>query len=293
MKLKKKRGKIMKNKLLKVLGMTMIVGCMVACGSENVEQKDDVAPVATDVEKTEESADDADEVDYLTYEFETFDGEAVVINENNIVSQEDCEDPFEWEGLPEDAEQIAPGRDCVLFADSTNYYIEDATNKLVITAFKELGDLIEDTDIAVFDNDVYSFEFDSNYFEVYEDEECVTASFYNEEVQTAGSNVIIFKEVENADAMEIAKVFANQYGVDESSIQESSFGKDGATAYLFSVSSTDESESGNKMKAMACAVVNGDNVVAIEVLSHVEPDEGMEMFIDDKIAEVLDTFTLE
>ena len=73
---------------------------------------------------------------YQTYEFDTYDGDKVVIDDSNIVSQEANEDALEWEGLPEDAEQLAPGRDCILFSSGDNYYVEDVTNGLVTIANK-------------------------------------------------------------------------------------------------------------------------------------------------------------
>lgn len=289
----------MKKKLLTVLGVTMVVCCMTACGSKNAEQTNPANQPTESVEEvieTEEAtevAENTETTEIKTYEFETFDGETVVIHEGIIVSQEACEEPLEWDGLPEDAVQLAPGRDFILFADATNYYVEDATNKLITIAFKELGDVIEETDYAIFDNDIFTFEYDPTYFLVMEDEAYVTVSFYNEDTQTAGSNTITFKTIENADAMDVAKELAKQYGVEEDSIHESNFGLNSTTAYSFSVLPTDESESGNKTRAMASAVVNGDNVIAIEIFTHVEPDEGMDMFINDKIAEVLDTFTID
>ena len=291
----------MKKKLLTLLGLTMLVCCVTACGSKNdntttaTTEETENTTTEDAAEETEDTtvAETAETVEKQSYEFETFDGQTVVINESNIVSQEACEEPLEWDGLPADAEQQAPGRDLILFADSTNYYVEDVTNKLVTIAFQELGDLIEETDFAIFDNDVFSFHYDPEYFVVNEDAEYVTVSFYNEETQTAGSNTISFKEIENADALEVAKELAKQYGMDENSVQESNFGASGATAYSATKSSTGETESGNQTRAMACAVVNGDNVIAIDVFTHVEPDEGMDMFINDKIAEVLDTFTID
>lgn len=71
---------------------------------------------------------------YQTYEFETYDGESVTIDVSNIVSQMACDEPLEWDELPADAEQMAPGRDFILFADENNYYVEDATNGLVTVA---------------------------------------------------------------------------------------------------------------------------------------------------------------
>ena len=177
---------------------------------------------------------------------------------------------------------------------TTTTQVTDENGTTTTTETTEgVGDLIEETAYAIFDNDVFSFEYDPEYFVVMEDEEYVTVSFYNEETQTAGSNTIMFKEIENKEAMEVAKEFAKQYGVDESNIYESNFGETGATAYSFTLYPTDEEVSENQTRAMAMAVVNGDNVITIEVLTHVEPDEGMDMFINDKIAEVLDTFKID
>ncbi len=71
---------------------------------------------------------------YQTYEFDTYDGAKVVIDDSNIVSQESVDEPLEWAELPEDAEELAPGRSVVLFGNADNYYVEDATNGLVTTA---------------------------------------------------------------------------------------------------------------------------------------------------------------
>lgn len=296
-----KGERIMRKKLLVLLGLTMLVGSITACGSKNENRTDNTAGTTASTEiaestETAESTDvaeSAEKAELKTYEFETFDGLTVVINEGNIISQEACKEPLEWESLPADAEQIAPGRDFILFADSTQYYVEDAANSLVTIAFKELGDVIEETDYAIFDNDIFSFHYDTDYFIVMEDEAYVTVSFYNEETQTAGSNTITFTVTENTDAKKVANELAEKYGVDVDSINESYFGADGVTAYTVSVLPTDKAESGNRTRSISYAVANGDDVIVIEVLTHVEPDEGMDMFINDKIAEVLDTFKID
>lgn len=292
----------MKKKLLTILGVTMIIASMSACGtdtknvSENAgaEKSEAVSDnkEATDKEATDKTeSNKADETaEIMTYEFETFDGLTVVINEGTIVSQEACDEPLEWAGLPADAEQIAPGRDYILFEDDVNYYVEDTVNGLVTVAFKELGDVV-DSDIAIFDNNVYSFIFDPEYFVVNEDSEFVTVSFYNEETQTAGSNTITFTEIKDADAETVAKEFAKQYGVSEADVTESNFGEKGYTSYSVVVYPA-EGE-GVQTRSMALAIENGDNVIAVEILNHVEPDEGMDMFINDKLAEVVDTFTID
>jgi len=110
----------MKKGILIVLGMIMISGSMIGC-------KNETAPIEEAVEATSV---------YVTYEFETLDGKKVVIDANNIVSQENDDNPLESALVPADAEVIAPGRDFVYFADETHYYVEDAINRLVTIADK-------------------------------------------------------------------------------------------------------------------------------------------------------------
>lgn len=272
----------MKKEFITILVLTLIAVCITACKPKEAQQTNN-AVAAT--ENTQVAG-------IQTYEFETFDGYTLAINEGNLVSQEPCDNPLEWDGLPENATQLAPGKDVILFEDEVNYYVEDATNKLVTIAFKELGDVIEDTGITVFDNNVFTFQFDANYFVVNEDSECVTVSFYNEGTQTAGSNTITFKQVKNANAMDVAKDFAKQYGVEENEIHETIYGASEATAYTFSVYPSADDTSENKTRSMCAAVVAGNDVIVIEVLNHVEPDEGMDMYINDMLAFVLDTFSV-
>lgn len=73
---------------------------------------------------------------YKTYEFETFDGTIVSIDDTNIISQEKVEDVLESANVPSDAEVIAPGRDYVYLADSNKYYVEDAVDQLFTIAKK-------------------------------------------------------------------------------------------------------------------------------------------------------------
>ncbi len=82
------------------------------------------------------SSDAASTDGYQTYEFDTYDGDTVVIDESNIESQEANDNASEWDGLPADAEIIAPGRDYNYYADADHYYILDTYNGLVTVASK-------------------------------------------------------------------------------------------------------------------------------------------------------------
>lgn len=292
---------IKKNTVIIAAAVTMIVGMCTGCG-DNKKVEDAVPDKISDEAVMEPS-----KTEVVTYEFETFDNLKVVLDESNIIAQESSDDPENSELISAEAvgNIIAPGRDYVYLEDANNYYVADYSRNLITVADKSkvqaatetgetegVGDIIEETDYAVFDNDVFTFRYDPEYFAVMEDEKYVTVSFYNEETQTAGSNTVTFTQKEGADALEVAKEYARQYGVDEENVHETTLGITSAAAYSFSVSPTDEAASGNKTRAMVCAVANGDKVIAIEVFTHVEPDEGRDMFINDKIAEVLDTFAI-
>lgn len=79
----------------------------------------------------------AENTGYVTYEFETFDGETVKIDEANIISQETEKNVFETCKVPDDAEVVASGRDYVYLADENYYYMEDATKNLLTVASRE------------------------------------------------------------------------------------------------------------------------------------------------------------
>ena len=146
----------------------MIIGCLTACGSNKTEQTNNSTQTTESVEVTDTTdvtTEDTDVVEIMTYEFETFDGVTIVINEDNIVSQEACDEPLEWAELPADAEQLAPGRDCIIFEDSTNYYVEDATNNLVTVATKEASetqtyefDTFDGEKVVIDDTNIVSME---------------------------------------------------------------------------------------------------------------------------------------
>lgn len=80
----------------------------------------------------------ADASEIITYEFETYDGVQVVIDENNIILQEASDDPQNSEHISADAYNniIAPGRDFVYLADDDYYYVADISRNLITVADK-------------------------------------------------------------------------------------------------------------------------------------------------------------
>lgn len=99
----------MKRKLVIMLGLTMLMACVSACGNNKTQTSDvkkeenvvtsETTDVVEEVVTTETS--EIDEVvseennevsEFITYEFETFDDE-VIIKADTILSQEPCDEP--------------------------------------------------------------------------------------------------------------------------------------------------------------------------------------------------------
>ena len=263
-----------------------LMGCGITTTSTHTE-------TTTDADGNTTTTTETSDAEYVTYEFETFDGFTVVINEGTILSQEACEEPLEWEGLPADAEQIAPGRDCILFQDAENYYVEDATNKLVTVAFRELGDVIEETDFAIFDNQVFSFRYDPEIFNVVEAEGSVVVSYNNDAVQTAGTNIVSFTELVNTDALSTVNNYMELYGGAEDERVENYLGGDDVKGYSYSTGVLQAPDSELKTCETFHAVPSGKNIIFIDKLRTLGNDMDLENSLDAQLDEVILSFQLD
>lgn len=287
----------MKKKLLLVLGMSMIIACVTACGANPASNEGEKAQNTTAEETKTETpaedapkAEDADTVEIMTYEFETFDGETVVIDENNIFSQEANDNPLEWDAIPEGAEQIAPGRDCIIFEDEYRYFVEDVTNNLVTIASKDPVEVSADDGEETFSNGTISFDYYPSIFAVMDDGNSVIASFIDENVEAAGSNVVEITVIPNADADAIIDEYINQYGIADENISDiDSFNGKEVTGKILTTGIAEAEGSELKTSDTAFIMQDGDNVVSIEVFRTIGPDEGTEMYIDDEIAIIFET----
>jgi len=165
-----------KNCLVKIITVAAVATFMMSvctgCGSES-------APSTEAVEVEEESleevpSDDADFADesqatteLVTYEFETYDNEKVVLDEASITLQEVSENPEESEYITEAAagNVIAPGRDFVYMADDDNYYVADYSRNLVTVADKSKAkvEVMEaaDENPGAFETEDFSVSYDT------------------------------------------------------------------------------------------------------------------------------------
>lgn len=136
-------------KLSFLTGLVLLTGSLVACGSDassdtSQETAEEVTTDANDGSDVDITSDEAQNVDeemlvYYEYEFETYDGEKVVLDQTNITDQVVVADVFEAPIIPEDAQVIAPGRDFVLLADDFYYYVQDTVNNMITIATKPVS----------------------------------------------------------------------------------------------------------------------------------------------------------
>lgn len=177
----------MKKKICLVLGLVLMIASLSACGSNKEEAKAPESEVVeTMPEKTTEAAPEpsAEAIsesepesepeaeaaqEDITYEFDTFDGEHIVIDSSNIISQDKDENPLETTKVPKEAEVIAPGRDYVYLDDGDYYYVEDTVNNLVTVATKgaSKAELIP----GLFETDDWKITYDTEKWEGHWDKE--------------------------------------------------------------------------------------------------------------------------
>jgi len=275
----------MKKKICVALGLMMMMGCMMACGSAKEESS---APEATVEETQAEETETASE--YVTYEFETYDGDTVVIDASNIVSQEKDENPLESAVVPAEAEVIAPGRDYVYLADDAYYYVEDAVNNLVTVANKGVA-TSSAAEGEVYTTDDYSFSYTNGTFEVNEARGgMVRASYCKEGVQAIGSNEIIITKEEGATVDDIVTAVVGDDSMDN--VSDGSLGANMIPVKIYTRTSESPADNSATLVDTMMFMQSGDDVIMVNPIRTVGQDEETEMTIDGAFTYTLESFVL-
>lgn len=278
----------------------IIVAAIVACIAVivlffTVNKAPKNASVETEAEIVAES-------EYVSYEFETYDGQTIKIDESNIVSQNPEENVLETTLVPENAEVIAPGRDYVYLADDEFYYVEDSANGLLTVAYKGAIDTdpTDDIDEVVTDdagNDGvakfikykwgdYTILNESDSFYLFEDKEgeSLTLSYDKEGVELAGSNVVTFQTIHNATSQDV--IADKVKGMDGLVTDITELTRDGATIYVYSV--VGESE-GSELKTEQTyyTIQHGDDVLLIDEFRTVSPDAELDEEVSKALYDII------
>ena len=160
----------------------------------------------------------AEATELVTYEFETFDNEKVVIDENSIVTQESSNDPEHSDFVSEAAAGniVAPGRDFVYLADDDYYYVADLSRNLITVADKSkaLANTSNDEEVndnpGFFETDSWSITYDTDNWYGYVNDEGNTIINYLGEC--AGTSLIEISEVDVPTAKEAIAMLEEKKG---------------------------------------------------------------------------------
>ena len=226
------------------------------------------------------------EAGYVAYEFETYDGQIIKIDDSNIISEVAEEDVLETTSVPEDAEVISPGRDYVYLEDENYYYVEDVANGLLTVATKgELKANETSSDSAMgyisWNNFEICYKTDIFYAYMDTDSDTVTLSYDNDDVELAGTNVVVFSKeigVKSKDVIEDRVKFVDG---NVSDIEEIAMSDD-STVYAYSVVSGNE---GSELKTEQTyyTIQDGDDVVLVDEFRTISPDEELDKAVSEEL----------
>lgn len=280
----------MRKKYFLLFGMVMVIGTLIGCGKNEEFTSDALKENTETVDEMTDKEENA--TNYVTYEFETFDGDTIVIDSKNIVSQESDENPLESEKVPDDAEVIAPGKDYVYFADTSYYYVEDAENNLVTIANKNTSD-IDNTNVdsdEVFLTDDYSISYTKGLFEAYEVRGFVRLSYCNTDLPFVGSNEIIITKDEGATVDDIIQAIA---GDDKDNISDGLLGNQEIPTKNYTRISKSPADDSLTLSDSFLVMQSGDNVITLEVIRTVGQDDETDMTIEGAFTHTLESFVLK
>ena len=226
--------------------------------------------------------------DYVTYEFETYSGKTVKIDEKNIISQEAEEDVAETDKVPENAEIIAPGRDYTYLEDDKYYYVEDAKNNLLTIASKSAKG---NFDVSEYIGDGYRFKYKTDCFYLFEDEKThdITLSYNKDGVEIAGSNVVTFSKVDGKNNMDLIKEKVRAFGGKTSEIKEEEFNGKIKKAYVYSYIG-ESPDSDLKTRQTYYTFKSNNGAILVDEFRTISPDTKTEMAVDSEFEYVFENF---
>jgi len=217
----------MKKKLVTILGLAMIVGCMSACGTNATTEN--AQPV--DIEEAEATTEVSTETE--TTETETTEAETTE-------------------------------------AETT-----------------ETKTTVEET----FSNDDFSVKYNTNNFELFDVNGAIQFSYVNEEVDAAGSNVVIITKEENSQVEDILNTITESRN-DMEDIYDSVIGAQEIPVKIFAASSSASEDSNLRLVDNIILMQSGDDVILIEIIRTVGPNDETEMTIDGAFTTLFESFEL-
>jgi len=142
-----------------------------------------------------------------------------------------------------------------------------------------------------FSNDDFTLKYNTDSFELFEVNDAIQLSYVNDAVQAAGSNVVIITKEENSKVDDILNTIT-ETRTDMEDVYDSVIGAKEIPVKLFVTTSDSSEGSGLKLVDNVILMQSGDDVISIESIRTVGPDDETEMTIDGSFNELLETFEL-
>lgn len=283
-------------KLLVIGVLMMAVMSVTACGTDSAKEE-----AAESTEAAKEEAAESAQTEYETYEFETFDGRNIVIDETNIVSQETVENVLETTKVPADAEVIAPGRDYVYLEDADFFYVEDAAKNLLTIANKDAqadeetaDSSSEEAKVIEYDADYYNLSYKEGSFEEFGDEgnRTVTFSYCRDGIEMAGSNVITFDIVETVEAKAYLEEKVEAIAGDVTLIEKVNMAATEENCYVYTYGGESEGSELKTVSTMYCVPCRS-GIIYIDCFRTAGPNEETENVIDSDFEYLMQSLVLK
>jgi len=149
----------------------------------------------------------------------------------------------------------------------------------------------ETTGVETFSNDDFSLKYSTDNFESFDARGAVQFSYVNEEVDAAGSNVVIITKEESSKVDDILNTITESRE-DVEGVYDSVIGAQEIPAKIIVTSSNASEESGLKLVDNIILMQSGEDVISVESIRTVGPNEETEMTIDGAFNALLESFEL-
>ena len=177
--------------------------------------------------------------------------------------------------------------------EEASFAASEATSELVEGA----DALDEEFRYTVYENDVWSVEYDGTKIEAFPTEEGVVFSFTDESFETAGTNIVEITTIKGKTAEDVIAAKKSEFGQEDVEVYTSGFGSTGVDAITYIVANTvaenPDETSGLTTSDVFTAVPSGDDVILMESFRTIGPDDSVEYVVDGSFEHLINTFTLK
>ena len=174
-------------------------------------------------------------------------------------------------------------------ADLDGYDIQAIAEQIYGNADAEAVDESEES----VDTEYWSCKYDKTFLNSREEDGEWIFVFDNPDVQTAGSDYVAIKTVENSNYTEVLDSVSKDYNDPNPEYEYNMFGAEGYDSYRYSFPTAPSEGSGLNVITDYTAIPVGDDVILIEAYTTVEPEDEIGYTVSGAFEYLLGTFTLK